>query len=695
MPFLAADRIWRLHAWRLALLWALLLAAYSNSFQAGLFFDNAVVILQDPRIQTVTPGNIWRIVTEGYWHINANSGLYRPLTTLSYLLNYALFGNGAQPTGYHWVNFAIHGINVTLVYGVGMLVFRERQLALSLAAIWGLHPLLTDSVTNVIGRADLLAAFGVLAGLICYARSSSATGRRRLLWRAGLVLAQAIGLFSKENAAVLPAIMLLYDVTWAGRAPWRERVWSYTVLALPFTFFFIARSGIHTHMLIEFSENPLVRADVWTARLTAIKVVGKYVWLFFWPARLSPDYSYNAVPLFGWRLRNWEDSKALITLAIGLTAVPFAFYWRRSHKRLFFFAVFFFVALSPTSNLFILIGSIMAERFVYLPSVGLAGCFVAGIYALGQRLSLKRPLGPQAAWITISVVCVGYAARTYARNFDWQDERTLWTRTVSVCPEGARPHVSLGRVLSHIPNRLPDAIAEYQTALRIQPDSAQAHYNLGIALEQVPGRLPNAIAEYQAALRLQPESADAHNNLGVALSRTPGRQADAMAQWQAALRIQPDHAGAHYNLGNTLSGMPGRLMDAVAEWQAALRSQPDLAEVHYNLGNVYSQLPDRLPDAIAEYQAAVRIQPDFAQAHNNLGNAFARIPGRSLDAINEWQAALRNQPDLAEAHYNLGNALAQMPGRRRDAIAEFEAGLRIKPDPAMRQILDQLRAGQR
>ena len=91
----------------------------------------------------------------------------------------------------------------------------------------------------------------------------------------------------------------------------------------------------------------------------------------------------------------------------------------------------------------------------------------------------------------------------------------------------------------------------------------------------------------------------------------------------------------------------------------------------------------------------MRIEPDFAQAHNNLGNAFSRIPGRSLDAINEWQAALRHQPNLAEAHYNLGNALAQMPGRRRDAIAEFEAGLRIKPDPGMRQIMEQIRAGQR
>src|ERR1019366_3913704 len=107
------------------------------------------------------------------------------------------------------------------------------------------------------------------------------------------------------------------------------------------------------------------------------------LWLFLWPARLSADYSYNAVPLFGWQVSNWEDVKALIALAFclgaGLLAVLLAIRWRRTGKPLLFFLVFFFVALSPTSNLIVLIGSTMAKRFMYLPSVGLAGCVVAAI----------------------------------------------------------------------------------------------------------------------------------------------------------------------------------------------------------------------------------------------------------------------------------------------------------------------------
>jgi hypothetical protein len=107
----------------MAALWALVLAAYSNSFQTGLVFDSAIVILQDARIRVVTPQNLRLIVTEEYWHGSTAYGLYRPLTTFSYLLNYAVFGNGTHPAGYHWVNLALHAVNVSLVYLLGILVF--------------------------------------------------------------------------------------------------------------------------------------------------------------------------------------------------------------------------------------------------------------------------------------------------------------------------------------------------------------------------------------------------------------------------------------------------------------------------------------------------------------------------------------------------------------------------------------------
>jgi tetratricopeptide (TPR) repeat protein len=276
-------------------------------------------------------------------------------------------------------------------------------------------------------------------------------------------------------------------------------------------------------MLIDFTENPLVSAGFWTARLTAVKVIGKYLWLFLWPARLSADYSYNAVPLFGWRVSSWEDAKALIALAVclgaALLAILLAVRWRRTGKPLLFFLVFFFVALLPTSNLIVLIGSIMAERFLYLPSVGLAGCVVAAIYALGQRRFAAAARGCANCLGRAGTGVPGVHRANYARNFDWQDDRSLWTSAVDVCPGSARPHYNLARELERVPGRLPEAIAEYQAALRIEPDHAEAHNNLGNAPGAYPGRLPEAIAEYQAALRIEPGRAEAHYNLANALAR--------------------------------------------------------------------------------------------------------------------------------------------------------------------------------
>jgi tetratricopeptide (TPR) repeat protein len=661
------------HAWRLLAIWALAFVAYSNSFQGALVFDSAWIIGQDPRIRQATGKNIESILTGGYWYISATAGLYRPITTLSYLVNYAVFGGGPNPVGYHWVNFALHAANIALVYALGVLIFGEAAPAFALAAIWGLHPLLTESVTNIVGRADLLAAFGVLAGLLCHAKNA-ARPQRRIAWLAGLAAASAVALFSKESGAVLPGLMLLYDLTLSEHANWRRRVPAYLTVALPFAVFFLVRGGLGMHMLIDPAENPLVSAGFWTARLTAVKVAGEYLWLFIWPARLSADYSYNAVPPF-----EWHDAKALLALTVLLAAAVLglllAVRWRSKGKLPLFFLLFFFTALAPVSNIVVLIGSIMAERFLYLPSVGITGCVVAAAFALGRR-QVRAPI----AWAVPALVCVAFTARTHARNVDWQDGLSLWTSTVDVCPESARPHYNLAKELEHIPGRMPEAIAEYREAVRIEPASADAHDNLGNALSGMPGRLPEAIAEYRLASRIRPDLAVVHNDLANALAHVPGGLAEAIAEYQSALRLQPGNAEVHYNLANALSGIPGRRAEAIAEYRAALRIQPDHADAHNNLGNALAAEPGELPEAIAEYQAALRIQPGLAAAHVNLGNALFGMSGRLPDAITEYQAALRLRPDNAEAHNNLGIALAGMPGRLTDAVVEFEAAVRNAPD---------------
>jgi tetratricopeptide (TPR) repeat protein len=521
----------------------------------------------------------------------------------------------------------------------------------------------------------------VLAGLLCYVKSVSASARARTAWLAGIAAAQTVGLFSKESAAVLPAVMLLYDLTFGEPAGWRRRASAYAVLILPFAAFFGMRAAAHTHLEIAFFENPLVGAGFWTGRLTAVKVIGKLAWLFVWPLHLSADYSFNAVPLFGWRL-DWEDAKALAALALSVAGALLAVRWRRSHRTVAFFIGFFFVAIAPTANLVMLIGSIMAERFLYLGSIGLAGCAVAAIRLLAGRMSQRGVSARDAIWGATGVLCLAFAARTDARNLDWRDGRTLWTSAVKVSPSAARPYNNLGSVLMD-EGRLPEAIADFRTALRILPTLADAHFNLGLALAKMPGRMPEAISEFQAALREEPRYLRAHIHLGMALAETPGRVPDAIAELQEAVRLQPDSAEALNCLGTVLANHAGRMPEAMAEYRAALLADPDYAQAHNNLGILLARMPGHLPDAVAEYQAAVRSDPSFGEAHDNLGAALAQMSGHGdEEAVVEYQAAVRLQPDDYKAHYNLGMALAKIPGRDVEALAELQSAVRLGPDLA-------------
>jgi protein O-mannosyl-transferase len=681
---IATHPAWWPHVWRIALLWALVLAAYSNSFDAGFVYDNESAILDDARVHEATVHNAHRILTEGYWVNQPTTDLYRPLTTLSYLLNYALLGNGTNPAGYHWMNLVLHLANVSLVYLLGVTTLARPAPSLALAAIWGLHPLQTEAVTNIVGRADLLAALGILMGLLCHIRvphSPSATnanekpprvsaafsrplapGSRPLFfkrpagWLTVLALSQTVALFSKENGVVLPALMLSYDLIWSARSVWHRRILSYAVLALPFIAFFGLRSQLHMHLEVPFHKNPLVGAAFWPARMTAVAVIGRFLRLFIWPARLSADYSYNSVPLFQWPPAGWDDIEAPIVLALCAAGIALALRLRRANKPFCFFVLFFFIALAPTSNLFVLIGSVMSERFMYLPAIGLTGCAVALVGALSRRY--PQPALVKVSWAAAGILCLGLGARTYARNFDWHEEAALWRAVTKVNPNDALAHLNLGNALLQIPGRMTDAISEYQTALRIYPNYAEAHNNLGAILLS-SGRATEAVAEYQAAVRLDPDYPDAHSNLGSALSRIPGRLGEAAAELETAVRLDPENARRRAALGNVLIQMPGKMFEGIGQLETAVKMDPELTVAHYSLA---------------------------------LG--LARIPSRLPDAVREFNTVLSARPEDAGAHYQLGLALSRMPGMRPQAIQEIERAARLKPAPELEKLLNDLHKAQ-
>jgi tetratricopeptide (TPR) repeat protein len=471
----------------------LTIAVFWETQNVGLYLDNAEIILQDPRVHTVSATQLHRILTQQYWE-TAATGLYRPLTTLTYLLNYAVLGNAGNPSGYHWINLLLHVANMALLYALGLAIFEHAGMALLLSALWGLHPVQTEAVTNVVGRADLLATFGILAALMAYRKVLDSTGARRIAWLAAVFLSASIGAFSKENGIVVIAVLVLYDVVFARQASWANRIAGYVAAAIPCAAYLYARAQVLASAPVlgtAYCDNPLLGASFWSARLTAVKVFGKYLLLLLWPGTLSWDYSYNQVPLFG--SGGFEDMKAILSLIV-LVAVAVAAFrsWRRN-KPVFFAIAFFALTFAPVSNLLMLIGSVMGERFLYLPSIGFAACLAYVLFAAWERWNGR--VGNYGAAVLLAIL-LGYTARTYARNSDWLDQSRFWRTGAEASPASWKTHMA---VANSTPGLTPDdfdrGVREAVHALTILdplPDDknvGRAYRDAGVLYRDVGDRL--------------------------------------------------------------------------------------------------------------------------------------------------------------------------------------------------------------
>lgn len=419
------------------------LAAYSNSFTAGFVIDSRAIILEDPRVRSTTLEGIRHIITEHYWWPNVTSDLYRPLTTLSFWFNYVVLGNGAQPFGYHVVNLLLHLANVLLLWRLWLRLPVEPFVAWLASALFAVHPVGVEAVTNLVGRADLLATLGVLGAALAWLRAEAASSPGRTwAWRTAAALAGILGVLAKENAIMAVAALPLLSL---HRRGWRAGVGEFLrkglVVVLPVFLAFVGTRVLMRARTPPIDEvvliNPLLD---WSGPMTAVGVLGRYLVLLVWPAALSCDYSYPQIPEFG--------SSAAGTLQAGVSLIVMVaialLTWRGRNRwpTVAFGLAWGAVMILPTSNLFVRIGSIMGERFLYLPLTGLAlagAAILAGAARWLEQRSGGRPLG----LALVSVCIVLLAARTFVRNFDWKDERSIWQAAVRVCPRSFNVHMGL------------------------------------------------------------------------------------------------------------------------------------------------------------------------------------------------------------------------------------------------------------
>jgi tetratricopeptide (TPR) repeat protein len=660
------------------------LAAYWPALRGGLVWDDNAHVTA-PALQSLH--GLWRI-----WFSLGATQQYYPLLHSAFWLEHRLWGDAVL--GYHLVNLVQHAIAACLVVAI----VRRLQLpgAWLAGLVFALHPVCVESVAWISEQKSTLSAVFYLGSFLLFLHFDRTRRRSFYVWATALFLC---ALLTKSVTATLPAALLV--VLWwkrglVGRAPSPARV-PWTRWSGNPTTFVKARPGRTGASGADQGVRPTIYADLlpwfgmgavaglftaWVERtyigaqgadfaiapVERFLIAGRVLWFYaaklVWPANLMFTYPrWNINPAAWWQ---WLFPLAAMAVAIGLWLLA-----RRSTRGPLAAFLYFAGTLFPVLgflNVYPFRFSWVADHFQYLACLGI----IVPLCAMAGRLTEPRVLSP---------LLVILAVLTFRQAGAYAGAETLYRETLARNPASWMAHNNLGVALAQ-QGRTPEAIAEYQAALRIKPDYAEPHNNMAKILSRESGRMPEAMAEVREALRLKPEYPEALVNLGSFLAPMPGRLPEAIAAYQAALRINPSHAEAHNDLGLALLEMPGRLPDAVAELEAAVQSEPDNAQMHDNLAGALARMPGRLPDAIAEVQAALEIAPGDPQAHDFLGRALSQMPGRLPDAIAEFETAQRLAPNYAQAHNDLGVVLLYVPDRRGDAITEFRAALALNPgDP--------------
>jgi protein O-mannosyl-transferase len=648
-----------------------------QSLAPGFIHDDHRIIEQNELIRS--PASLPRMLTQGYWSVDEHSvpNLYRPVTILSFALNYAF--TGARPLGYRWVNLVLHALACLLVLALARRVLvggvdgRVPWAALFAALLFATHPVHTEVLGEVIGRAELLAATGSLAGVVCLLRAGELrlSGRARIAtaYGAAAVLLFPAAFLAKENAIVAPILAVLAERLVGRRRP----SWAYHAAAGVALLMCLAARAAVLGSLIQpgqnhFLDNPIVSLPLLQGRWMALHVLGRYALLLAAPVRLCIDYSYNAIPT----VRTLLDPGAALGLVVLAGCVSgTAVAWKRSPGTAFSLA-WIGIALLPVSNLLLPIGTIMAERLLYLPSVGF--CLLAGEAARrvlagatdGSPRRAARPLGAGLALL------VAFSARSAVRLRDWRDDRTIFAR-----------------------------------ALEVEPDSVRSLYNYGAACED-RGDDAEAMRVYRRALELWPGFADAEYNLAGIHARRK-EWAEAVRHYRQALALQPGTLKFLVNLGRSLNGL-GQFAEAREVLERAVAIDPRSLEARTDLGAALLASND-LEAALRAYGEVVRLDPanadyqrnlalaqeragDFAAAQESFGRGLALRPGDpdllaglglakleggdAAGALAALESAARARPAHPIYRYQVGRALERL-GRLPEAEAQYRSASKLAP----------------
>ena len=448
-----------------------------GALACGFVFDDRVLIVENASLHVHSLRQIAHLWKSGYWPDSRGIELYRPVAETLWALLWAAGGN-SHPALFHAFGLALGAAVVLLVYNFLLIVKTPPRTAFIGALLFALFPIHTDATTSVVGSAELLAAAFALAALIFYYRHQPIPA----------LILFALAVFSKESAAAFAALPLVFPHKDARARDSRIAAAGAAVIIAAAL---VAHWTLSRSSQVPAIDNPTALVDAGRRVLTALWVQCLYLFKTVAPVTLSADYSYKQIPLV-MGLNDWRAWAGLVVAGGALYLVV----WRPAFRpALLAYAILF----SPTANILFPIGTIMGERLMYAPSIGLA---------LLLAILLARTRYAKMALIAVALV---FAARTGVRNLDWLNAQRFYTKLLETSPNSAKSHYSIG-VLRAADGDDTGAIEAYDRAIAIFPAYSEAYRNRGNSLARL-GRREEAMTSYRQCLRFDPGDNAAISNL--------------------------------------------------------------------------------------------------------------------------------------------------------------------------------------
>lgn len=595
------------------------LVIYSNSLGGQFVYDDEYFIVKNIAIRSLENIPLFFTAPTAVAFSELSQDVYRPVTTLSYAIDYFLWK--LDTFGYHLENVLLHAMNAILVFLLISIAFGDVFLAFLSAMLFACHPVQTEVVSWISGRSSLLFLFFYLSAMIGYVLYIKKAKPAYLVIS---LAAFAVSLFAKEMAVTLPLVLMLYDGHFGEGERFGKRFFSryapYIIIALVFI---LARSTVLQRM----SQCGWWGGSPYHTLLSMPQALAGYVKVMIWPAELCAFYVKDVVT----SIADFRALAPIAALAAIFAALPFLF---RRARGISFSICWFFITLLPVSNI-LPIRTLMAERFLYLPSIGF--CLLAAICI--ERIGLigsEKKASPERAKMKniarITAVCIasalisGYSIRTMMRNEDWKDSVSITKSILKIAPLNPWAFTSLGASYA-AEERHAEAVKPLLKAIALSNSYFSPRNILGFSYLEM-GRYEEAIKILEVALRINPDNLEALNSLGVAYANVK-RYDDAIRQFERSIKIDRTFANAYINLGTAYdqTGRYEKALETYGKVESVTRSKQDIAIACIRMGDVSIKMGRQ--DKAREY---------YAKAVSLCGRGMDELKKIATDRLNaKWR----------------------------------------------------------